>query len=69
MSIYCSSEFIKPEKDYIERNRDIVDETDMLIAFPIPTSKGTWSTIGYAKREKKKVLIVFPDGTFKYYKY
>ena len=38
---YCKSEFIKPEKDYVERNKDIVDETDMLIAFPKPTSKGT----------------------------
>ena len=66
MRAYCQGDESRIVKPYLARNKDIVNETDMLIAFP-PTKKeilksGTWSTIRYAKKINKKVLIIYPDG-------
>lgn len=63
---FCESNFTLTEKDYLVRNRDIVNSSDMIIAFP-PTYKkiprsGTWYTINYAKKCNKTCLTVFPDG-------
>lgn len=57
----------RPEKPYLERNRNIVDETEILIATPNGTEKecgrsGTWSTIRYAKKQQKKIYIILPTG-------
>ena len=58
---------IMPKKEYLERNRDIVDASDILIATPESKEgahrSGTWATVRYAMREKKPVILVFPDGT------
>lgn len=55
---------IREEKPYLVRNRDIVDESDMLVACPggpeEPRS-GTWSTIRYAHKQGKEVLIFMPE--------
>ncbi len=63
---YCVSEYILPEKQYLDRNRDIVNETDVLIAFPSSEIEelrsGTWSTIRYAKKINKKIILVYPNG-------
>jgi hypothetical protein len=61
---------VNSPKKYLKRNRDIVDTTSMLIAFP-PTNEevlrsGTWSTIRYAKKKSKPILIVYPDGKTNY---
>lgn len=49
------------------RNRIIVDMTELLIAGPAGIEEelrsGTWSTIRYARRQRKKICILFPDGT------
>lgn len=66
---YCES-FIEKEKPLLERNKDIVNETELLIACPDTyfetyfeyKRSGTWSTIRYAKNQKKKYVIIFPDG-------
>jgi hypothetical protein len=54
------------EKDYLSRNRDIVDNTDLLIACPngydFRSHGGTSYTIRYALRKKKPVVIIWPDG-------
>lgn len=55
-----------PAKPYLDRNRDIVDEADVLIATPAesgPSTGGTWFTIRYAFKLGRPVLIVWPDGT------
>jgi hypothetical protein len=70
---FCQGDIILPTKKYIERDHDIVNETDMMVAFP-PTNNeilrsGTWTTIRYAIKKNKKMLIVFPDGTTKKYHY
>lgn len=53
-------------KTHFARNRDIVNETELLIACPpcepLPESGGTSYTVGYAKKVKKPVLIVWPSG-------
>ena len=51
-----------PPKNYLERNRDIVDSTDILIAAPNSIinnqNSGTWYTISYAYQNKKPVIII-----------
>jgi hypothetical protein len=54
-------------KPYLKRNRDIVDNSDVLIATPSSSEEvlrsGTWATIRYAKKQNKKVIQVNPDGS------
>lgn len=56
-----------PEKPYLERNMDIVDSTDLLIACPKTMNEelrsGTWQTIRYARRRTHWLVIVWCDGT------
>ena len=56
---------------YLERNRKIVDNSDMLLAAPAgPEAEhlrsGTWSTIRYAIKMGKRVFIILPDGEEEY---
>ncbi len=51
--------------DYLTRNHNIVDTTDILIATPDikeKTSSGTWSTIRYARKKEKKIYIIHKNG-------
>lgn len=60
-------------KDPIKRNHDMVDcliwSDDFVLAGPKELTEvrrsGTWATIRYAIKNKKKVIIVFPDGGIK----
>lgn len=54
------------EKDYLDRDRDIVDATDLLLATPDGPERpksGTWYTVRYAVASGKPVHICYPDGT------
>ena len=57
-----------PRRDYLMRDRDIVNECDELVATPSGPEKfrgsGTWYTIRYAIKSGKKVNIIWPDGSF-----
>jgi len=56
---------ILPAKDYLERNKDIVNSSDLLIACPKGPEErrsGTWSTVRYARKVGKPVVVVWPDG-------
>lgn len=59
----------KEPKPYLTRNHNIVNESDILIAFPSTKEEvlrsGTWSTIRYAIKRNKIIVIVFPDGEVK----
>lgn len=61
-------EFREPE-DYLARNRGIVDETERLVATPGEFEEqlrsGTWSTIRYARKLRRPIWIIFPDGSVK----
>ena len=56
----------RPKKPYLDRNHDIVDETDILIACPKETEEvirsGTWATVRYAEKIGKTVLLIYPSG-------
>jgi len=60
---------VREPKTYLARNRDIVDEIDLLIGIP-PTFEakdalrsGTWYTIRYAMKKDKSTISILPDGT------
>jgi hypothetical protein len=63
---FCIGHTLTP-KPYLERNHDIVDACNLLIATPGQKQEqlrsGTWATIRYATKKGKPVLIIYPDGT------
>lgn len=60
---FCGGEALLP-KDYLSRNHDIVNSTDLLIACPESnkeeTRSGTWATVRYARKKKKEIRIIYP---------
>ena len=62
---YCSGALLLEEKPYLVRNKEIVGMSDVILAAPKDLEElrsGTWSTIRYAAKKLKPVLIVYPDG-------
>jgi len=61
---YYDNYITKLVKPYLERNKDIVNESDLLIACPKSFKEemrsGTWATIRYAKKIGKNIMIVYP---------
>lgn len=59
------------EKSYFERNRDIVNESDELLAcppyHPLPEKGGTAYTVNYALKQEVPVTIIWPDGSLELY--
>jgi len=53
----------KPKK-YLDRNRDIVDQSQIMFATPKTREEeirsGTWFTIRYTKKKKKRLFIIYP---------
>jgi hypothetical protein len=65
---FCESESIAPEKPPMQRNRDIVADSDLILACPpnkerIKKGSGTWATIRFAERAGVDLIIIFPDGS------
>ena len=61
----CKCDLMLPKNDYLSRNHDIVNATDILIATPDTKEKihsGTWSTIRYARKKDKKIYIFNKKG-------
>jgi hypothetical protein len=58
---------MKREKPYLDRNKDIVLDTVSLIAAPAEMEEqqrgGTWSTVRFARKQGKVVVLILPDGT------
>lgn len=56
-----------PAKPYLERNDDIAEASDVLIACPKAKEEqlrsGTWSTVRRARKRGKLVILIYPDGT------
>lgn len=52
----------------LDRNRVMVDDCEALIACPgamvEELRSGTWTTIRYARRQRKPVHIIWPDGSY-----
>jgi hypothetical protein len=55
-------------KEYLERNHDIVDQSQIILAAPNEDEEilrsGTWSTIRYTRKQKKPLIIIYPSGNF-----
>jgi len=53
-------------KDYLDRNHDIVDATDIMIACPKSNSEelrsGTWATVRYAVKTGRQICLLLPNG-------
>ena len=64
-----ASTVILPEKEYLDRNRDIVEAVDHMIVVPFEKEEilrsGTWMTYRYAKKRDVGRTIIFPDGTLR----
>lgn len=58
---------MRPPYDYIKRDRNIVDESQYLIGcsrlMEEEQRSGTWTTIRYARKLRRTILIIWPDGT------
>lgn len=62
------SDEVRPRRGYLERNRDIVDEVDVLIACPATADEqlrsGTWATVRYARSVDRARFVIEPDGRY-----
>ena len=63
---YFGGDEIRDPKGYLERDRDIVNETELLLVVPLQNQwqpkGGTWYTHDYAVKTGKPVKIFWPDG-------
>jgi hypothetical protein len=63
---HCRVDAESTPAPYLERNREIVDVTEVLIAAPKGREEekrsGTWSTVRYARRRGRKIYLAWPDG-------
>ena len=61
---FCGGFYEKKEpKDYLKRNHDIVNASDVLVALPANPTKevlrsGTWATIRYARKQGIPVVLL-----------
>lgn len=63
---YVESDSSWTPKDYLDRDRDIVDSCDYLIGCPDGPRRqrsGTWYTLNYAEEVGTSCLIIRPDGS------
>lgn len=63
---FHKSDEIREPKSYFARNRNIVDECDVLLVIPYQDSHqshgGTWYTHDYAVKKDKPLHIIFPKN-------
>jgi hypothetical protein len=62
MRAFCQGDTVLPAKASLERNKDIVDMSDLLIAAPKSATEelrsGTWATIRHARSIGRKVILL-----------
>lgn len=70
----CNCDFMAIPTSPLSRNVAIASNCDVLLACPKeaiatwatePFRGGTWHTIRQARIHKKRIIIIWPDGTFK----
>lgn len=63
---YFDDDETRPEKNYLARNRDIVDESFVLLVIPKEMEpvirSGTWSTQRYAEKNSKPFVVIWPEA-------
>lgn len=71
MRAFHDSDVIMPTKGYLERDRDLAELCDVLIAMPlvhdVNAESGTWYTIRHAMRINKDVIVIDRDGILHHY--
>lgn len=64
---FCTFDEVRQALPYMKRNAQIVAAANVMIAAPFEMTEqdrgGTWRTIGMARRAKKSLVIVLPDGS------
>lgn len=69
MRAFTWSDIILPEKPPLERNKDIVDVSDIMFAAPNGKEEelrsGTWATVRYTRKKNLIHILIFPDGSTK----
>lgn len=67
---FCECDALSEPKEYMARNRDIVDWCEELVAAPAEMQEivksGTWATVRYGRKLGRMVTIVYPDGTMEF---
>ena len=62
---YHPSDEFRPPLGYLQRDRNIVDETELLLVVPLHATRqaksGTWYTHDYAVRTDKPVKLFLPE--------
>jgi hypothetical protein len=63
---YAKGNVTYAPKEYIERNHNIVDLCNLLIATPRSKDEeirsGTWATIRYARKRNIPIILITPNG-------
>jgi len=63
----AASDIRRNPKPYLERNHNIVDESELLIACPKSKEEelrsGTWATVRYARKKGVRIILIYPDGS------
>jgi len=62
---FCKADEEREPKPYLERNRDIVDDTSVLVACPSSVKEvlrsGTWTTWRYARKSSREIYLIVPS--------
>ena len=63
---WCDADDVREPRGYVERDHDIVEETEELWVGPGGMTEqqrsGTWLTARYARKHNRPLVIVWPDG-------
>lgn len=63
---WCDFNEERAPREYLDRNKDIVNQSNVLVACPRSAAEelrsGTWSTVRYARKVGVPVLLVLPSG-------
>lgn len=66
---YCKADVSLAPLSYLDRNKEIVINSDVLIATPGEDQEqlrsGTWSTVRFARKQHRPIYLVLPDGKVK----
>jgi hypothetical protein len=64
--IFAKNDLVMEAEPFVVRDYKIVDASDVMIATPAQKMEilrsGTWTTVRYAKKQGKPVIIIYPDG-------
>jgi hypothetical protein len=63
---FCKGDILLAEKPYLDRNKDIVLASNLLIATPLEFEEqirsGTWSTVRFARKRMIGNIVIDPNG-------